>query len=162
MTALTSHTSPKMPRDVPLAPIVSHTLPIRVRYPEADPMGYLHHSIYLQYFEMGRIELLRSLGHSYADLEAAGVFFVVTRAEVKYRAPAKFDDELTLTVNLVREGPVRLDHTYELRKGDHLLAEGHTTIACVGRDGQARAIPDEMQSTRTSDKGRGASEDKTV
>ena len=134
-----------MPRDVPLTPIASLALPIRVRYPEADPMGYLHHSVYLQYFEMGRVELLRSLGHSYADLEAAGVFFVVTRAEVKYRAPARFDDELVLTVSLVREGPVRLDHVYELRKGEQLLAEATTTIACVGRDGQPRAIPDEMQ-----------------
>lgn len=108
-------------------------------------MGYLHHSVYLQYFEMGRIELLRSQGHSYADLEAAGVFFVVTKIEVKYRAPARFDDELELTVNLVREGPVRLDHTYELRKGQTLLAEAQTTIACVGPDGQARAMPDELR-----------------
>lgn len=138
-----------MPReDAPRPPIVSLTLPLRVRYPEADPMGYLHHSVYLQYFEMGRIELLRSIGHSYADLEAAGVFFVVTRIEVKYRAPARFDDELTLHVHLVREGPVRLDHTYELRKGEQLLAEATTTIACVGRDGQARAMPDEMRSRR--------------
>jgi acyl-CoA thioester hydrolase len=133
-----------MPRDVPLTPIRSFSMPIRVRYPEADPMGYLHHSVYLQYFEMGRIELLRELGHSYARLEAEGVFFVVTRLEVKYRAPARFDDELTLDVHLVREGPVRLDHAYQLRRGDTLLAEGQTTIACIGRDGQARAIPDDM------------------
>ncbi|MFT3787164.1 MAG: thioesterase family protein [Tepidisphaeraceae bacterium] len=128
----------------PLKPIVSITLPIRVRYPEADPMGYLHHSVYLQYFEMGRIELLRAGGHSYADLEAAGVFFVVTKLDVKYRAPARFDDELTLTVHLVRQGPVRLDHAYELRKGEQLLAEANTTIACVGRDGQVRQIPDDI------------------
>lgn len=134
--------------DTPKPPIVSMRLPIRVRYPEADPMGYLHHSVYLQYFEMGRIELLRSIGHSYADLEAAGVFFVVTKVEVKYRAPARFDEELSLTVNLVREGPVRLDHSYELRRGDLLLAEGATTIACVGRDGQPRAMPEEMRSNR--------------
>lgn len=107
-------------------------------------MGYLHHSVYLQYFEMGRIELLREQGYSYVDLEAAGVLFVVTRAEVKYRAPARFDDELTLIVHLVRDGPVRLDHAYELRRGDKLLAEANTTIACIGRDGQARAIPEDM------------------
>lgn len=135
-----------MSRDeLPKPPLASIQLPIRVRYPEADPMGYLHHSVYLQYFEMGRIELLRSLGHSYADLEAAGVFFVVTKIEVKYRAPARFDDELTLVVNLVREGPVRLDHIYELKKGEQLLAEAQTTIACVGRDGQARAMPDDLR-----------------
>lgn len=107
-------------------------------------MGYLHHSVYLQYFEMGRIELLREMGHSYADLERDGVFFVVTRIEVKYRAPARFDDELMLVVHLTREGPVRLDHAYEVRRGDVLCAEGATTIACIGRDGQARAIPEQM------------------
>ena len=136
-----------MPRDVPPTPIRSLAIPIRVRYPECDPMGYLHHSIFLQYFEMGRLELLRSMGHSYVELEAAGVFFVVTRLDVKYRAPARFDDELSLTVQLVREGPVRLDHRYEVHNGERLLAEGSTTIACVGRDGQPRAIPDEMAST---------------
>lgn len=124
--------------------LTSHTIAIRVRYPEADPMGYLHHSNYVRYFEMGRIELLRASGHSYADLERGGVFFVVAKLEVRYRAPARFDDELTLTTTLVRSGPVRLDHKYELRKGDQLLAEGTTTIACVGSDGQLRAIPEGM------------------
>jgi acyl-CoA thioester hydrolase len=122
----------------------SHTFEIRVRYPEADPMGFLHHSVYLQYFEMGRIELLRKQGHSYADLEKQGVFFVVTRAEVKYRAPARFDDTLTLHVELTRKGPVRLDHAYKLMRADTLIAEANTTIACIGGDGQVRAIPDGM------------------
>ena len=49
--------------------MTQHTLTLRVRYPECDPMGYLHHSIFLQYFEIGRVELLRSLGFSYADME---------------------------------------------------------------------------------------------
>src|SRR5688500_5480443 len=123
---------------------VEHTISIRVRYPEVDAMGYLHHSRYLQYFEMGRVELLRSLGHSYADLERAGVFFVVVKVECKYRAPARYDEELTLTTKVVRQTHGRIDHAYELRRGDTLLAEAATTIACVGRDGQVRPIPDEL------------------
>ena len=59
---------------------IQQTITIRVRYPEVDGMGYLHHSRYLQYFEMGRVELLRQLGVSYADLERSGVFFVVVKA----------------------------------------------------------------------------------
>ena len=51
---------------------MEHSITIRVRYPEVDAMGYLHHSRYLQYLEMGRIELLRSMGHSYVDFEKAG------------------------------------------------------------------------------------------
>ena len=70
--------------------INNHTISIRVRYTEVDAMGYLHHSRFLQYFEMGRIEFLRALGFSYADLEREGVFFVVTKAEVSFKiAPAR-------------------------------------------------------------------------
>lgn len=128
-----------------LPTFAEHHFTFRVRYPEADPMGYLHHSVHLQYFEIGRVELLRAGGFSYADLERAGVFFVVTRAEVRYKAPARFDDELTVVTRLVRQTLVRLDHAYELRRGDELLAEGNTTIACVGRDGQPMPMPEGLQ-----------------
>ena len=106
-----------------------HTLTLRVRYPECDPMGYLHHSIFLQYLEMGRIEALRAMGHSYADLERQGVFFVVVKAQVNYRSPAKYDELLTLTTRLMRQTHVRCDHSYELRRDKTLLADGTTTIA---------------------------------
>ena len=78
-------------------PFPSHTITLRVRYPEVDAMGYVHHSRYLEYFELGRVELLRHLGHSYADLEKSGVFFVVTRFEIRYKQPARYDEELTLS-----------------------------------------------------------------
>jgi acyl-CoA thioester hydrolase len=122
--------------------MTQHTISIRVRYPEVDAMGYLHHSRYFQYFEMGRIELLRALGHSYADFERAGVFFAVVKAEVRYRAPARYDEELTLTTRVTRQTAVRIEHAYELRRGQTLLAEASTTIACVGRDGQLQPIPE--------------------
>jgi acyl-CoA thioester hydrolase len=123
---------------------MQHTLTLRVRYPEVDGMGYLHHSRFLQYFEMGRVELLRSLGVVYADLEREGVFFVVVKVAVTYKAPARYDDELTLITRLVKQTHVRFDHAYELKRGDTLLAEGTTTIACVGRDGQLMQIPERI------------------
>ena len=116
-------------------------IPIRVRYTEVDAMGYLHHSRYLQYFEMGRLELLRAIGFSYAELEKQGVFFVVVKAEVRYKAPARFDEELLLHTSVVRQTHVRFDHAYELRRGTESLAEGSTTIACVGRDGVPMGMP---------------------
>lgn len=125
-------------------PEIADTLTLRVRYPEADPMGYLHHSVYLQYMEMGRVELLRKLGHSYADLEREGVFFVVVKAEIRYRAPARFDDVLTLTTTVARQTPVRIDHAYALRKGEQLIAEATTTIACVDRTGTLQPIPERL------------------
>jgi acyl-CoA thioester hydrolase len=122
--------------------LIEHTITLRVRYPEVDGMGYLHHSRYLQYFEMGRVELLRSLGHSYAEMEKQGIFFVVVKAEIKYKAPAKYDDELTLRTRLTKETFVRYDHAYELRRDQTVLAEGATTIACVDRTGQLIQIPE--------------------
>jgi acyl-CoA thioester hydrolase len=119
-----------------------HTITIRVRYPEVDAMGYVHHSRYFQYFEMGRVELLRTIGHAYAELEKAGIFFAVVKVECRYRAPARYDEELTLLTRMVKQTTVRIDHEYELRRGEMLLAEAATTIACVGRSGELQPIPD--------------------
>jgi acyl-CoA thioester hydrolase len=121
-----------------------NTIHIRVRYPEVDAMGYLHHSRYLQYFEMGRVELLRDAGFSYADLEKQGIFFVVVKAEIKYKSPARYDEQLQLTTRVTRQTFVRYDHSYELKRDGKLLAEGTTTIACVGRDGQVMQIPQQL------------------
>ena len=107
-------------------------------------MGYLHHSRFFQYFEMGRVELLRNSGFSYAELERDGVFFVVVKVECRYKAPARYDEELTLTTRIVRRTHVRIDHAYELNRGNTLLAEATTTVACVDRDGQLRQVPEAL------------------
>jgi len=117
------------------------TIRLRVRYTEVDAMGYLHHSRFLQYFEMGRVELLRARGVRYADLERQGVFFVVVRAEVAFRQPARYDEEIDLTTREVRRTHVKIEHEYEVRRAGSVLATGKTTIACVGRDGRPMAIP---------------------
>jgi acyl-CoA thioester hydrolase len=121
-----------------------HSITIRVRYPEVDPMGYVHHSRFLQYFEMGRVELLRASGHRYADLEKRGVLFAVVKAEVRYRSPARYDDELILVTRLTRATTVRFDHEYRLTREGVVVAEATTTIACVNRDGELQPIPEEM------------------
>jgi acyl-CoA thioester hydrolase len=126
---------------------VEHTITLRVRYPEVDAMGFLHHSRYLQYFEMGRIELLRSLGHSYAELERQGILFVVVRVDCRYKAPARYDEELTLTTRVVRQTHVRIDHSYELSRNNTRLAEATSTIACVDREGNLKQIPEFLQAS---------------
>jgi acyl-CoA thioester hydrolase len=125
--------------------MLSHTIQFRVRYPEVDAMGFVHHSRFLQYFEMGRVEMLRAAGVNYADLEQQGVYFVVTKAEIRFKAPAKYDEELTLVTRLMRTTHVRFDHAYELKRGQTVLAEGQTTIACVDRSGQVIQIPEELR-----------------
>ena len=115
---------------------------IRVRYAETDRMGFLHHAQYLLYFEQGRTELLRSQGLAYRDLEDQGFLLVVVHAEVRFRSPARYDDLLTLRTRVARVRMARIDHEYELRRDDTLLAEGATTLACVDREGRVQALPD--------------------
>ena len=131
--------------------MLEHTITIRVRYPEVDAMGYLHHSRFLQYFELGRVEMLRSQGVNYADLERQGVFFVVVKAEIRFRAPARYDEELTLITRIVKQTHVRFDHAYLLKRGQTLLAEGSTTIACVDRSGQVIQIPESLTKSPKAD-----------
>lgn len=114
---------------------------IRVRYAETDRMGLLHHANYLVYFEQGRTELLRALGYSYKDLEDRGYLLVLTKCEVKYRSPARYDDLLTLRTTVVRTTAVRIDHRYEVLRDGTLLAEGASTLACVDREGRVQALP---------------------
>lgn len=123
------------------AALFAHEIEIRARYPECDPMGVVHHTVYPVWFEMGRTELLRSQGGNYRDLEAAGVFLAVVRLEVRYRRPARYDDLVRLRTELVSDGPVKIEHRYELRRGDELLVEGRTTLACLDREGRARPVP---------------------
>src|ERR1043165_2814300 len=122
--------------------MLSGEITIRVRYAETDRMGLLHHANYLVYFEQGRTELLRSLGMAYRDLEDQGYLLVLTRVEVRYRRPARYDDLLTLRTTVVRTTPVRIDHRYEMFWDGQLLAEGASTLACVDRTGRPQILPE--------------------
>jgi len=117
---------------------------LRVRYPESDPMGYLHHARFFEYFEMGRTELLRAAGYRYRDLEDRGFFFAVAKIECRFKSPGRYDDELTLHTRIERMTRARIDHSYVLRRGDIVLAEASSTLACIGRDGRPQPIPDEL------------------
>jgi acyl-CoA thioester hydrolase len=122
--------------------MLSGEINIRVRYAEVDRMGLLHHANYLVYFEQGRTELLRTLGMSYRDLEDQGYLLVLTKLEVRYRRPARFDDVLTVRTTAVKTTAVRIDHRYEVFRDGELLTEGTTTLACVDRDGRPQPLPE--------------------
>jgi acyl-CoA thioester hydrolase len=107
-------------------------------------MGVLHHARYFVYFEIGRTELLRACGIRYRDLEAQGLFYVVARLDCRFKYPARYDDLLTLTTTTERLSPVRVDHSYELRCDQRLLATANTTLALVARDGRPTGLPDEL------------------
>jgi acyl-CoA thioester hydrolase len=128
--------------------MVTGDIQIRVRYAETDRMGLLHHANYLVYFEQARIELLRSLGGNYKELEDQGYLLVLTKVEVKYRSPAYYDDLLTIRTTVTRTSPVRLEHRYEVLRDGTLLAEGATTLACVDRSGKIQAMPEWLSESK--------------
>lgn len=120
------------------------TVPIRVRYQECDPMNVAHHSVYPVWLEIARTELLRSMGQTYRDLEAAGVFLVVAKLSLRYRRPAMYDDELEVSVTALPTVGVKLEHRYEIRRGKDLIAAAETTLACVDGDGKLRPVPEKV------------------
>ncbi|MSQ90631.1 MAG: acyl-CoA thioesterase [Phycisphaerales bacterium] len=119
----------------------AHKLEIRVRYSECDPMGVAHHAVYPVWLEMGRTELLRETGTSYASLEEAGILLVVTRLNIRYRKPARYDEVLTLETTLTDLGHVKIEHAYQLLCGGDEIAVAETTLACVDRGGSVRELP---------------------
>jgi len=110
-------------------------------------MGVAHHGSYVAWLEMGRTELLRESGVAYRDLEAEGVLLVITRLELNYRRPARYDDTVTIVTRVSGGGRARIDHQYEVRRIDEsqhtgdLLATASSTLACVDTAGRPRALP---------------------
>ena len=122
--------------------IDEHEIEIRVRYQETDAMGVLHHANYFTYFEMGRTELLRANGFDYRRVEEGGIFMVIVEISCRYRRPAKYDDVLRLRTKLKRVTAAKIEHEYQLFRGDELLAEAKSVLACVDRDGQLQRVPE--------------------
>jgi acyl-CoA thioester hydrolase len=127
--------------------IDSHEITIVPRYCETDQAGVIHHTIYPVWFEMGRTELLRANGVAYKDLEKAGIYFVVTELNIKYRRPAFYDEKLTLITTCTNITTTRVEHQYQLKRAETglLLAEAASTLACVGSDGKVQKVPEFMR-----------------
>ncbi len=132
---------------------------VRVRYCEADPMGYLHHSQYLVFMEMARTELLRLNGLRYRDCEEQGFFFVVVKAQIRYKGPARYDDTLRVHVKITRMTRAKIEHEYQVYKDGRIIAEAETVLGCVGRDGRVREIPESIRGQNDGVEGRANDED---
>jgi acyl-CoA thioester hydrolase len=114
---------------------------IRVRYAETDRMGLLHHATYFVYFEIGRTELLRQRGITYREVEDAGHLLVIIDIGCKFKKPARYDDLLTLRTSVSKVTHVKIVHNYKVFRDGELLAEGHSTLACIDRDGRPQGLP---------------------
>jgi acyl-CoA thioester hydrolase len=117
---------------------------LRVRYAETDQMGVVYHSNYLIWFEVGRVELIRSMGLDYKRMEAEeGCGIAVVDVHVKYRAPARYDDELMVETQLLAARGAVIRFGYKVLRVDDgaLLCEGETVHVVVGKDMKKRCLP---------------------
>ncbi|MFQ3336999.1 MAG: acyl-CoA thioester hydrolase [Flavobacteriales bacterium] len=104
--------------------------PLLVRYGETDQMGVVHHSNYLRYFEVARLEWLSALGVSYASMEKEGLIMPVIDIKATYKTPALFDDSLTIYVFLSELPRVKIIFLYEIKnQKDEIVCTGETTLA---------------------------------
>ena len=120
---------------------------VRVRYAETDKMGVAYYANYFVWFEVGRCELLRTLGGSYSQLEETGLLLPVIDAQCNYRAPARYDDTLTITTTGSLKSRARVKFSYEVSRQttSELLASGTTVHAATDPRGRPQRIPATLQ-----------------
>lgn len=125
---------------------------IRVRYAETDQMGVVYHANFFVWFEVGRVEFLRSMGFSYREMEENDACFIaVVDARCRYKAPAHYDDEITVRTSLknVRESVIHFGYELVRVSDGTLLAEGETMHVVTDAEMKRRTIPEKyMQAFR--------------
>ncbi len=119
---------------------------VRVRFHETDLMGIVHHGSYVSYLEVARIEWLRRRGVAYSEWALHGIHLAVVELSLRYRAPARFDDEIDVETVLAerRAASFRIDYRLVRAADGALLAEGSTRLACVDEAGTLRRVRGEM------------------
>jgi acyl-CoA thioester hydrolase len=114
---------------------IKHITEIRVRYGETDKMGFCYYGNYAQFLEVARVELLRSQGVSYKELEDAGILLPVRNFSIKYIAPAKYDDLLFIQTEILKINGSRIIFIYEIRNQKNILiATANTELVFLNSD----------------------------
>ena len=121
---------------------------VRVRYAETDQMGVAYYGNYFTWFEVGRVEWCKAAGFDYRDMERQdGCMLVVAEAACRYRAPARFDDELAIHTFITKSRSRMIAFGYEVRNAatEELLATGETSHLITGRDLKPRTLPEKYK-----------------
>ena len=123
------------------------TTSVRVRYAETDQMQVAYHANYFVWFEVGRCDLLCTLGHSYRDLEATGLMLPVIEAQCEFRRSTRYDDELWIVTRGSLLSGARIKFDYEvLRQQDRAVtAFGRTVHAAVNQKGRPTRLPPDLR-----------------
>lgn len=125
-----------------MSPII-HTHQLRVRYGETDQMGVVYHTNYLNWFEVGRTELIRHAGLTYRQLEEKGMLLPLTDASLSYKKPAKYDDVVEIRTTVAEISPLRLTFAYEIYRlpEEELLVTGKTMHVFTNKDLKPIRLP---------------------
>ena len=119
---------------------------VRVRYSETDQMGVVYYANYLVWMEVARVAYCREAGFEYRDMERlGGAFLVVTEARCRYRAPARFDDEIDLACWVVESRSRTVRFGYEMRRDGALLATGETLHTVTDVRGKMIRLPEQYR-----------------
>jgi acyl-CoA thioester hydrolase len=105
--------------------------PVRVRFADTDAQGIAHNAAYLVWFEVARVEYLRAFAGGYQELRDHGIEAIVLESHCRYRAPARFDDELVVHARCLGLRGARFRYEYAITRRDEVVADGHTEHACV-------------------------------
>ena len=109
-----------------------HSTKIRVRYGETDQMGYMYYGNYAQFYEVGRVEMLRSMGLTYSGMEASGIMMPVVELSCKYLKPALYDEEITVKVIMKEMPRIRIHFNYQLyNEKQELINTGETLLVFI-------------------------------
>lgn len=129
-------------------PVISESH-VRVRYAETDQMGVVYHANYLVWFEIGRVDFIRSLGMDYRTMEQEdGLGIAVVDVSARYKAPARYDDQLRIETRLAAARGAVIKFNYRvIRNADNaLLCEGETVHVVVDREMKRRSLPEKYAS----------------
>jgi acyl-CoA thioester hydrolase len=122
-----------------------HRIRIRVYYEDTDAAGIVYHSVYLEFAERARTEMLRCLGLDHATLRARlGVVFTVRRCSINYRAPARLDDLLEIATRVVRLGGASLELEQQVLRGAQLLAVLQVRLVLLRADLRVARLPGQL------------------
>ncbi|HEY4327715.1 MAG TPA: thioesterase family protein [Mucilaginibacter sp.] len=121
-----------------------HATKIRVRYGETDQMGYMYYGNYAEFYEVGRVEMLRSLGLTYSGMEESGIKMPVLELKCKYFKPALYDEEITVNVIMDKMPGIRIHFRYELfNEKQELINTGETLLVFVNMQTNRPCLPSE-------------------
>ncbi len=133
---------------------MTNTTTIRVRYAETDQMGVVYYANFLVWFEIGRVELLRQLGFDYKTMEVEDDCFIpVVEVNCRYKAPARYDDQLVIETRMAALRGSVLKFRYRILRGNdaQVLAEGETTHVVTDRTLLKRALPEKYVQALSQD-----------